>query len=112
MPDPAGYPAATGMASGELERIRRELRASLALARPDSPVHGPILDRLAAIDAELSGQQAGESGQPGVSLCSCGFATDDPGWLDGHLFQHPGHQARPMTQYRAARQAHQGELPR
>jgi hypothetical protein len=46
------------MASGELERIVRELRASLALARPDSPVRGPILGRLAAIDAELSGRQA------------------------------------------------------
>ncbi len=63
MPDRAGYLDAAGLASGELERIARELRASLALARPDSPVRGPILTRLAAIDAELSGRQAGEPGR-------------------------------------------------
>jgi hypothetical protein len=57
VPDRAGYPDAAGLASGELERIARELRASLALARPDSPVRGPILARLTAIDAELSGRQ-------------------------------------------------------
>jgi hypothetical protein len=64
------------MASGELERIVRELRASLALARPDSPVRGPILGRLAAIDAELSGRQAdpGELPRPTQSQCrsACG----------------------------------------
>ena len=27
-----------------------------------------------------------------VYLCSCGFATDDPDWLDGHLFELPGHE--------------------
>ena len=26
-----------------------------------------------------------------VYLCSCGFATDDRDWFDGHLDQHPGH---------------------
>jgi len=31
-----------------------------------------------------------------IYLCSCGFATDDPKWLDGHLFQHPGHHERPQ----------------
>jgi hypothetical protein len=58
VPDRAGYPDVAGLASGELERIGRELRASLALARLDSPVRGPILACLAAIDAELSGRQA------------------------------------------------------
>jgi hypothetical protein len=48
------------LTSGELERIRRELRAALALASPSSPVRAPILAHLAAIDAELAdrtGQQ-------------------------------------------------------
>ena len=39
----------------ELEAARRELAASLALARPGSPVRVPIQARMAAIDAELAG---------------------------------------------------------
>jgi hypothetical protein len=38
----------------ELDRARRELAASLALARTDSPVRAPIEARLSAIDAELA----------------------------------------------------------
>jgi hypothetical protein len=30
-----------------------------------------------------------------IYLCSCGFATDDRDWFDGHLFTHPGHRVRP-----------------
>jgi hypothetical protein len=41
---------------GELERARRELAASLALARPDSPARMPILAHMTAIDAELAGR--------------------------------------------------------
>jgi hypothetical protein len=44
----------TGLTAGELERARRELQASLALARPDSPARGPILAHLNAINAELA----------------------------------------------------------
>jgi hypothetical protein len=29
-----------------------------------------------------------------VYLCSCGFATDDPDWFDGHHDQHPDHHQR------------------
>jgi hypothetical protein len=29
-----------------------------------------------------------------IYLCSCGFATDDPDWFDGHQDQHPGHYQR------------------
>lgn len=47
-------PDVTSLTSGELERARRELAASLALARPDSAVRGPILVQLSAIDAELA----------------------------------------------------------
>jgi hypothetical protein len=32
-----------------------------------------------------------------VYLCSCGFATDDADWLDGHLDQYPGHFQRRMV---------------
>ncbi|MGD0066765.1 MAG: hypothetical protein ABSB76_25380 [Streptosporangiaceae bacterium] len=38
----------------ELERARRELRASLALARPGSPACAPIVTQLNAIEAELA----------------------------------------------------------
>lgn len=46
----------TGMTADELERARRELQASLALARPDSLARGPILAHLDAINAELAGR--------------------------------------------------------
>jgi len=46
------------LTAAELEAARRELAASLALARPGSPVHAPIQARLAAIDTELAGRGA------------------------------------------------------
>ncbi len=49
----------TTLTSRELEVARRELAASLALARPDSPARGPILAHLNAIDAELA-ERAGQ----------------------------------------------------
>lgn len=49
-----------GLTAGQLERTRRELAASLALARPDSLVCAPIQAHIAAIDAELAGRTAGE----------------------------------------------------
>lgn len=60
MPDPGRPPEVRTLTSGELERIGRELRASLALARPDSPARGPILAHLSAIDAELA-ERSGRS---------------------------------------------------
>ncbi len=44
---------ATALTSRELEVARRELAASLALARPDSAMRGPILAHLSAVTAEL-----------------------------------------------------------
>ena len=38
----------------ELEQARRELAASLALARPGTPSAVPTLARMCAIDAELA----------------------------------------------------------
>jgi hypothetical protein len=43
--------------AAELERARRELAASLDLARPGSQVCVPIQARLSAIDAELAGRR-------------------------------------------------------
>lgn len=44
----------TMLTAAELDGARRELFASLALARPGSPVRAPILTRITAIDAELA----------------------------------------------------------
>jgi len=76
----------SSLTAGELERTRRELTASLALARPDSPTCVPIRAHLSAIDTELAARTGGS-----IRLCSCGFASSDGAWFDGHLFQHPGH---------------------
>jgi hypothetical protein len=46
----------TGLTSEELEQARRDLRVSLALARPDSAVRVPILARMSAVDAGLAEQ--------------------------------------------------------
>jgi hypothetical protein len=42
------------LTTAELERARRELAASLALARPDSPSVAPALAQMRAIDTELA----------------------------------------------------------
>ena len=44
------------LTDGELEHARRELAASLALARPDSPVRAPALAQMNAIDTERAGR--------------------------------------------------------
>jgi hypothetical protein len=54
VPDPGRPPEVSGLTAAELERVGRDLRASLALARPGSPARGPILTHLNAIDAELA----------------------------------------------------------
>jgi hypothetical protein len=48
----------------ELEAARRELAATLTLARPGSPIRPVIRARMAAIDAELAGRAAA---RPGVT---------------------------------------------
>jgi hypothetical protein len=57
----------SGLTAGELERARRDLRVSLSLAWPGSPVREPILAQMAAIDAELAGRTAGRPGELSVS---------------------------------------------
>jgi hypothetical protein len=54
MPDPDRPRDVTEWTAGELERTRRDLRTSLAVARPDSLARGPILTQLSAIEKELA----------------------------------------------------------
>jgi len=63
----------SGLTVGELQRARRELEASLALARPGSVVSNPIMAQIRAIDAAL----AGPTGLPGspVALSPGVFST-------------------------------------
>ena len=53
------------LTTAELERARRELRASLGLIKPGSPSHVPIQAQMQAIDSELTdragSQQASEN---------------------------------------------------
>jgi hypothetical protein len=42
------------MTDSEVERARRHLMVSLSLALPGSPMRGPILAHISAIDAELA----------------------------------------------------------
>jgi len=104
MPDPCRPRDVTRLTAGKLEQASLELQASLALARPDSPARGPLLAHLSAVDTELAGRQrTARAASPVIYLCSCGFGTDDPDWFDGHQFQHPGHDQRPMARYLPAR---------
>ena len=48
----------SGMTASELERARRHLLVSLSLAFPGSPVRGPILAHMRAIDAELAARES------------------------------------------------------
>ena len=61
--EPGRAPDVSGLTSGELERVRRELQASLTLARVGSPTRGPILAHLGAIDTELAARTSRPPGQ-------------------------------------------------
>jgi hypothetical protein len=43
----------SSLTADQLQRVRRDLQVSLALAFPGSPVREPILAQMIAIDAEL-----------------------------------------------------------
>jgi hypothetical protein len=58
MPDPIRSHDVSGLTTAELERTRRDLQASLGLARPGSAASVPILAHLSAINAELAGRSA------------------------------------------------------
>lgn len=90
MSDPRRPHDVSGLTAAELERTRRDLQASLALTRRGSAACVPILAHLSAIETELTRRLTGST----LALCSCGFATDDRAWFDGHLFQNPSHHER------------------
>jgi hypothetical protein len=80
--EPGRLPKVGGLTAADLNRTRRELAASLALARPGSPMRGPILAHLGAIDTELARRTAGQPGQlPGSRvpdpLTDSGHAAKD-----------------------------------
>ena len=52
----------SGLTDAELERARRDLQASLALARPGSTACVPMLAHLSAVESELAGRSAGRPG--------------------------------------------------
>jgi hypothetical protein len=65
MPDPGRSYEVSALTTHELERTRRYLAASLALARPGSPACVPITAQISAIDTELAHRnRAGPSGSP------------------------------------------------
>ncbi len=86
----------SAMTADDLQHAKRELAASLALvARPDSPIRATIQTQLSAIDAAVAKRERR------VRLCSCGFATTDAAWMDGHLSERPSHherRAEPMSE--------------
>jgi hypothetical protein len=87
----------SSLSAGELDRARRELAASLALARPGSVVRVPIEAQLSAIDTELA-----ERASAVLRVCGCAFATDSDARMDGHLWNNPGHQERDLSRYQDA----------
>jgi hypothetical protein len=73
-------PDVSELRPGELERARRELQASLALARPGSPMRGPILAHLSAIDTEQARRTAGQLPDPprASGRCCCSRPASGP----------------------------------
>jgi hypothetical protein len=63
MPDHGRPHDVRGLTTNALERTKRELRASLALVRPDSPARMPILAHLSAVVTELAERAPGDAGQ-------------------------------------------------
>ena len=65
-PGPGRSHDVSGLTDAELERTRRELQASLALARPGSAASVPILAHLRAVNTKLAGRSTGcgASGRP------------------------------------------------
>lgn len=59
VPDPGRSHDVSGLTDAELERARRDLQVSLALARPGSTAWVPMLARLSAVESELAGRSAG-----------------------------------------------------
>jgi hypothetical protein len=83
VPDPSRSHDVSGLTDAELERVRRDLQASLALARPGSAASVPILAHLSAIGTELAGRSAdcganGNPSSPGARTSAEPFDTSTP----------------------------------
>ena len=76
--DPGRPHDVSGLTAGQLERVRRELAANLALVRPDSPARVPILAHLSAIDTELAGR-AGAGSCPNLGSAISAALQPPPG---------------------------------
>jgi len=59
VPDPSRRHEVSGLTDRELERIKRDLQASLALARPGAAACVPMLAHLSAVESELAERSAG-----------------------------------------------------
>jgi hypothetical protein len=77
----------TTLTAAELDRVRRELAASLALARPVSPVRAPILAHISAIDTELARRSTSAS-QPGNTRVTNLPAPQDVARMTGLVREH------------------------
>jgi len=82
-PDPSRSHDVSGLTTAELERTKRDLQASLALARPGAAASVPILAHLSAIDTELAGRSAscdasGKPPGPGARISADAFGTSIP----------------------------------
>jgi hypothetical protein len=85
------------MAAADLERARRELAASLALARPGALSAGSTAVQLSAIEAELaaregSARRIASQHATGIRLCSCGFGSDSDIRFGAHLSNNRRHR--------------------
>ena len=83
VPDHSRSHDVSGLTTAKLQRTRRDLRASLALARPGSAASVPILAHLSAIDTELAGRSAGcgahgNSSSPGTRASTEALDTSVP----------------------------------
>jgi hypothetical protein len=87
VPNPSRSHDVSGLTDVELARTRRDLEASLALARPGSTASVPILAHLSAIDTELAGRSpgCGASAKPPSLGTRTSVGTSDTSTRPGDL---------------------------
>jgi hypothetical protein len=74
----------SSLTAAQLERARRDLQVSLALAVPGSPVRVPILAEMTAIDTELARRAAaGDRARPLPDNAGGGYGNPREGRADG-----------------------------
>ena len=75
----------SAMTDSELDLARRHLMVSLNLAFPGSPVRGPILAHISAIDAELTGRASRRPAAPAEGTAQLAGGADDRTAAGGRL---------------------------